>query len=54
MKLTAPLIALRNVTSDMWIMHDFNYQLPKKKLKKFCDQECIVHPTNSHCKLYCD
>ena len=30
MKLTTPLNALRNVTSDMWRMHDFNYKLPKE------------------------
>jgi len=28
MRLTTPLTALRNATSDMWRMHDFNYQLP--------------------------
>ena len=33
MKLTTPFVALRNATSDMWRMHDFNYQLPKKELK---------------------
>jgi hypothetical protein len=54
MKLTTPFTALRTATSDMWRMHDFNYQLPKKEFKKYWDQECIAHPTNSHCKLYCD
>ena len=54
MKLATPFTALRNATSDMWRMHDFNYQLPKKELKHYWDQECITHPTNSHCKLYCD
>ena len=29
MRLTTPLTALRNATSDIWRMHDFNYQLPK-------------------------
>ena len=29
MRLTTPFMALRNVTSDIWRMHDFNYQLPK-------------------------
>ena len=33
MKLTTPFTALRNVTSDIWRMHDFNYQLPKKEEK---------------------
>ena len=54
MKLTTPFTALRNATSDMWRMHDFNYQLPQKELKKYWDQECSAHPTNSQCKLYCD
>ena len=34
MKLTTPFTALRNATSDMWRMHDFNYQLPKQGEKK--------------------
>ena len=54
MKLTTPFTALRNATSDMWRMHDFNYQLPKKELKNYWSQECTAHPANSHCKLYCD
>ena len=54
MKLTTPFVALRNATSDMWRMHDFSYQLPKKELKKYWVQECIAHTTNSYCKLYCD
>ena len=51
MKLTTPLTALKNATSDIWRMHDFNYQLPKKE---YWNQECNMHPTNSHCKIYCD
>ena len=27
MRLTTPFTALRNATSDIWRMHDFNYQL---------------------------
>ena len=54
MKLTTPFTALINATSDIWRMHDFNYKLPKKELKNYWDQECIAHPTNNHCKLYCD
>ena len=54
MKLTALFTALRNATSDMWRMHDFNYQLSKKELKNYWNQECTAHPGNSHCKLYCD
>ena len=54
MKLTTPFTTLRNATSDIWRMNDFNYQSPKKELKKYWDQEFIPHPSNSHCKLYCD
>ena len=54
MKITTPFRALRNATSDMWKMHDFNYQLPNKEGNDFWNQECIAHPTNSNCKIYCD
>ena len=54
MKLTTPFKVLRNTFPDMWRIHDFNCQLPKKESKRYWDQECIAHPTNSHCKLYCD
>ena len=54
MKLTTPLVALRNATSDMWRMHDFNYQLSKKEEKEYWNQECMMHPNKSHCKIYCD
>ena len=54
MKLTTPFAALKNVTSDMWRMHDFNYQLPKKEFKRFWGKECTAHSTSSHCKIYCD
>ena len=52
-RLTTPFIALRNVTSDIWRMHDFNYQLPKDTKNKIIrEKECIDHPTSSHCKVY--
>ena len=54
MKLTTPFTALRNATLDIWEMHDFNYQLTKKEVKKYWEQECTVHPANSHCKIYYD
>ena len=50
MRLTTPLTALRNATSDIWRMHDFNYQLPKEQ--NYWEKECIDHPTSSHCKVY--
>ena len=54
MKLTTPFTALRNATSDIWKMHDFNYQLPKSKdhRQDYWEKECIHHPTSSHCKVY--
>ena len=33
MKLTTPFTALRNVTSDIWRMYEFNFKLPKKQSK---------------------
>ena len=44
--------ALRNLTLDIWRMHDFNYQLPKNPKQDYWDKECIDHPTSSHCKVY--
>ena len=52
MRLTSPLTALRNATSDIWRMHDFSYQLPKENIQDFWEKECIDHPTSSHCKVY--
>jgi len=42
----------RNATSDIWRMHDFNYQLPKDHRLDYWEKECIDHPTSSHCKVY--
>ena len=52
MRLTTPLTALRNATSDMWRMHDFNYRLPKDQRQDYWEKECKDHPTSSHCKVY--
>ena len=52
MKLTIPLTALRNVTSDIWKIHDFNYNLPQEAKQDFWEKECIDYPTSSHCKVY--
>ena len=55
MKLFSPFNILSNSLSDVWKMHDFNYHLPKEKgLREYWDEECIKHPTNSHCKIYED
>ena len=52
MKLTTPFTALRNATSDIWRMHDFNYTLPKEAKQDYWDKECIDNPTSAHCKVY--
>ena len=52
MKLTTPFTALKNATSDMWRMHDFNYKLPKEAKQDYLDKESSNHPTSDHCKLY--
>ena len=52
MKLANSFIALRNATSDIWKMHDFNYELPKDMKYDYWEKECTDHPTSSHCKLY--
>ena len=52
MKLTTPFTALINATSDIWIMHDFNYQLPNEERQDYWEKECLAHPTSSHCKIY--
>jgi len=52
MRLPIPFAALRNATSDIWKMRDFNYQLPKDQIKEYWEKECKDHPTISHCKVY--
>ena len=52
MRLTNPFMALRNVTSDIWRMHDFNYKLPKDQIQDYWEKECIDNPSSSHCKVY--
>ena len=52
MRLTTPFTALRNATSDIWRMHDFDYQLPEDHRQDYWEKECIEHPTSSHCKVY--
>ena len=50
MKLTTPFNALRNATSDMWRMHDFNHKLPKEAKQDFWGKEYIDHRTSYHYK----
>ena len=52
MKLKTPLTILNNSLNDVWRMHDFNYQLPKDTFSEYWDEECILHPTNPHCKIF--
>tara|TARA_A100001388_G_C28520913_1_gene380930 strand:- start:206 stop:439 length:234 start_codon:yes stop_codon:yes gene_type:complete len=52
MRLTTQLNALKHATSDIWKMHDFNYQLPKDIRQDYWDKECTHHPSSSHCKVY--
>ena len=52
MKLTTPFNALRDATSDMCRMHDFNYKLPKEAKQDYWDKECIEYPTSAHRKVY--
>lgn len=52
MKLTTPFIALRNATSDILRMHDFNYELHKEAKQDYWEKEWIEYPTSAHCKVY--
>ena len=52
MKLTTPFNPLKNATSDIWRMHDFNYKLPKEAKQDFWGKECIENQTSANCKLY--
>ena len=51
MRLTTPFTALRITTSDIWKMHDFNYQLPKDTREDYWEKVCIHNKTSSHCKV---
>ena len=52
MRFATLLTGLRNATSDIWQMHDFNYQLPLDQRQDYWEKECLDHPTSSHFKLY--
>ena len=54
MKPTKPFTILNCSLTDVWKMHDFNYQLPKDTYSDYLDEECILHPTNSHSKIFDD
>ena len=52
MKLATPFNALRNATSDIWRIHDFNYKLPKEAKQDYFGKEFIEHQISTHCKVY--
>ena len=52
MKLTTPLTCLNKPLNDVWKMYDSNYQLTKDSFGEYWDEECILHPTNSYCKIF--
>ena len=54
MKLTSPIEILNGSLNDLWRIHDFNYQLHKDSFNEYWNEECILHPTNSRCKIYDD
>tara|TARA_Y100000746_G_scaffold4615_1_gene4261 strand:- start:5 stop:157 length:153 start_codon:yes stop_codon:yes gene_type:complete len=33
---------------------DFSYDIKGKELEAYWSNECEQHPTNNHCKVYCD
>ena len=42
MRLNTPFIALINATSDIWRMHDFNYQLPKDPRQDYWEKNAMT------------
>ena len=40
--------ALKNATSDIWRMHDFNYELPKDLRKGYWEKEYLDRPSSAH------
>ena len=51
MRITTPFTALKNATSDIWRMHDFNYQLPKDQRQDYWEKAVsythLTLPTNA-------
>ncbi len=33
---------------------DLSYVIKSKELEAYWNNECEKHPTNNHCKVYCD
>ena len=52
MRLGKPFKIINESFVDAENTHDFNYHPNKGKIIEYWDEECIKHPTNSHCKIY--
>jgi len=52
MKLVSPFTILNGAVSDVWRMHDFNYNLPEADKNFKWEAECLSNPTKANCKLY--
>ncbi len=52
MKLRTPFSVIVNPLRDIDRIHDFSYDLPKERKDMFWEDECLIHPTKSSCKLY--
>ena len=33
---------------------DLSYDIKPKKLEAYWNNECTEHPSNNHCKIFCD
>ena len=33
---------------------DLSYDIKAKELEAYWDNECAEHPSNNHCKIFCD
>ena len=33
---------------------DLSYDIKLKELETYWNKECIEHPSNNHCKIFCD
>ena len=53
MRIATPFNALRNATSDIWRMHDFNYQLPKDQRQDYWEKEKIKPIRHIALDIFC-
>ena len=54
MKQRTPFSVIKNAFSDIWLMHDFNYEVLSENTDEFWNEESQVHTTFSTCKVYDD